>query len=154
MIAVQWNYPQNRDETTSAVPVAPPQPPATRPTADVASLNFNYAVEVVEGKPAWKPKAVYDDGAKTYIRFDSSMLHGESPALFVIERGEMQIVNYRVKGNLYIVDRLFRLAELRLGQDHQDIVRLRNRASGAGSAPARSPAPTSPRQPGSARWSP
>lgn len=77
--------------------------------------------------PAWKPQAIFDDGQKTFIRFDPSMLHGESPSLFVIERGELQIVNYRVKQNLYVIDRLFRVAELRLGQDEQDILRIRRK---------------------------
>jgi type IV secretory pathway VirB9-like protein len=43
----------------------------------------------------------------------------------------MQLVNYRVKQNLYVVDRLFGLAELRLGQDDQDVLRLRNRRGGS-----------------------
>jgi type IV secretion system protein TrbG len=73
-----------------------------------------------------EPQAVYDNGQKTFIRFDPSILHGESPALFVMEPGEVQLVNCRVKQNLYIVDRLFEVAELRLGQYEQDIVRLRN----------------------------
>jgi len=30
-----------------------------------------------------------------------------------------------VKQNLYVVDRLFDLAELRLGQDEQDVVQIR-----------------------------
>jgi len=130
MVAVQWTYPQAAalpPAGTSASPAgAAAQVPPRAPT-DVAALNFDYAIEIAEGHPAWKPRAVYDDGQKTYIRFDLRILHGESPALFVIERGELQIVNYRVKENLYVVDRLFEVAELRLGQDDQDIVRLRNR---------------------------
>lgn len=137
MIAVQWNYPQSR-ETPSAMtgplPAQPPAAPAPR-GADVSALNFDYSIDVTDGDPLWTPRAVYDDGSKTYIRFESSMLHGESPALFVVERDEMQIVNYRVKGNLYIVDRLFRVAELRLGQDDQDVVRLVNRAASKRRAP-------------------
>lgn len=134
MIAVQWNYPQSR-ETPSAM-TGPPAPAPTAPrAADVSALNFDYSIDVTGGEPPWKPRAVYDDGSKTYIRFESSMLHGESPALFVVERGEMQIVNYRIKGNLYIVDRLFRVAELRLGQEDQDVVRLVNRAARKRRAP-------------------
>jgi P-type conjugative transfer protein TrbG len=130
MVAVQWTYPQSE----GAAPAAPLTSglPASKSVAhdgarpsDVAALNFSYSIEITHGKPRWKPQAVYDDGQKTFIRFDPSILHGESPALFVIERGEMQIVNYRVKQNLYVVDRLFDTAELRLGQDDQDVVRLR-----------------------------
>jgi type IV secretion system protein VirB9 len=135
MFALQWSYPQSDGAAPAAH--ATSGPPASKSAAhdgarpsDVTALNFDYSIEITHGKPRWKPQAVYDDGQKTFIRFDPSILHGESPALFVIERDEMQIVNYRVKQNLYVVDRLFDLAELRLGQDDQDVVRLRNRRRG------------------------
>ena len=38
--------------------------------------------------------------------------------------GRTQLVNYRVKGRYYIVDRLFAAAELRLGEEPQQIVRI------------------------------
>ena len=46
--------------------------------------------------------------------------------MFVIgPRGGSQLVNYRVSGNHYIVDRLFSAAELRLGGgDRQQTVRI------------------------------
>jgi len=152
MMAVQWSYPQS--QTVAAIAPAgggsspAPAKAPTAMTADVAALNFDYAIEVAEGAPMWKPLAVYDNGEKTFIRFDPRILHGESPALFVMERGEMQIVNYRVKQNLYVVDRLFALAELRLGQDEQDIVRLRNRRHTQPTArQAKRSAAASPRRP-------
>lgn len=129
MVAVQWNYPGREEASFEPADAPGPthSPDSARP-ADAAALNFDYVVEVVKGRPAWRPQAIFDDGQKTFIRFDPSMLHGESPALFVIERGELQIVNYRVKKNLYVVDRLFRVAELRLGQDEQDILRIRRKS--------------------------
>ena len=52
-------------------------------------------------------------------------LLGEAPPLFVIgEDGEAQLVNYRVAGRYYVVDRLFGAAELRLGGKKQQIVRI------------------------------
>ena len=38
--------------------------------------------------------------------------------------GKPALVNYRVKGALYIVDRLFAAAELRLGTAPQQVVRI------------------------------
>jgi type IV secretion system protein VirB9 len=35
-----------------------------------------------------------------------------------------QLVNYRTRGNYFIVDRLFAAAELRLGGDNQQKVRI------------------------------
>ncbi len=145
MLGVQWTYPQASSESAQFrfPSTEPPQPSAA--AADVSALHLDYAIEVTNGRPPWKPRAVFDDGVRTYIRFDRRILSGEAPVLFVIERGEAQIVNYRVKDTLYIVDRLFEQAELRLGKDDQDVVRLRRRGPGNASAAARnratSPAP-------------
>jgi type IV secretory pathway VirB9-like protein len=50
---------------------------------------------------------------------------GEMPPLFVIGNdGGTELVNYRARQNYYIVDRLFAAAELRLGGDHQQKVRI------------------------------
>ena len=38
--------------------------------------------------------------------------------------GEGELVNYRVQGRYYVVDRIFDAAELRLGLKHQDVVRI------------------------------
>ena len=100
---------------------------ATAAETDLSELCFDYAVEVVSGHPPWTPRAVYDDGTKTFVRFDGRLLTGEAPVLYVIERDEAQIVNYRVHGTLYIVDRIFERAELRLGKEDQDVVRIRRR---------------------------
>jgi P-type conjugative transfer protein TrbG len=125
MVAVQWHYPtQDVSAAPSLTGQGPPRAAQPIPAKDVAALHWDYAIEVTDGHPPWKPRVVFDDGAKTYIRFDPNVLHGEAPALFVIQHDEPQLVNYRVKGDLYIVDRIFHVAELRLGQDDQDVVRL------------------------------
>ena len=47
------------------------------------------------------------------------------PPLFVLGAdGDAELVNYRVRGNYYVVDRLFRAAELRLGERNQMVVRI------------------------------
>ena len=51
--------------------------------------------------------------------------HGELPPLVVLgPDGKGELVNYRVRQNYYIVDRLFGAAELRLGGEHQQTVRI------------------------------
>jgi type IV secretion system protein VirB9 len=52
------------------------------------------------------------------------MLVREAPALFVLRDKETQLVNYRVKGDTYVIDRLVDSAELRVGQRDQEIVRI------------------------------
>ena len=50
---------------------------------------------------------------------------GEMPPLFVLgPEGGAELVNYRARQNYYIVDRLFAAAELRLGGDKQQKVRI------------------------------
>jgi type IV secretion system protein VirB9 len=39
----------------------------------------------------------------------------EAPPLFIIGEGGEELTNYRIAGTYYVVDRLFRKAELRLG---------------------------------------
>jgi type IV secretion system protein VirB9 len=54
-------------------------------------------------KPYWLPELVFDDGSKTYIRFPAQVLQREMPAVFENRRF---ILNYRVIGNLIIIDKL------------------------------------------------
>lgn len=123
MAALQWRYPHDelialqRGEAAAA---------AARPIASglaVERLNFHYAI--TGDKPAWRPLRAFDDGRQTFIEFAPSIAVGEAPPLFVIgDEGEAQLVNYRVAGRYYIVDRLFGAAELRLGGKKQQVVRI------------------------------
>src|SRR3546814_7904551 len=75
--------------------------------------------------PPWKPLRAFDDGEKVYIQFPPGIAQGELPPLFVIgAQGDGQLVNYRFRSPYYIVDRLFGAAELRLGADKGDVVRI------------------------------
>src|SRR5690606_9124498 len=60
MVAVQWTYPQRHSPAAlGARPVAAATSDSAPPApVDVTALNFGYAIEVVEGRPAWKPLAV------------------------------------------------------------------------------------------------
>jgi type IV secretion system protein VirB9 len=76
------------------------------------------------------PKEVFDDGQKTYINFPESIGTTEAPPLFIRNGdSEADLVNYRVKGHFYIVDRLFDHAELRVGKDPQTIVVISRKAA-------------------------
>lgn len=93
---------------------------------DLGRLNFNYLILKQKGPtPRWTPLRAFDDGAKTYIQFPPAAGVTEAPPLFVLGRhGDAQLVNYRVKGTYYVVDRLFDRAELRVGEKPQTIVRI------------------------------
>ena len=124
MASVSWQYPedalialkrQNRD-AEAAAPIAT--------GIDIAALNFRYSIE--GDTPSWKPLRAFDDGQKVYIEFPAGIRQGEMPPLFVIgPAGGSELVNYRVRGNYYVVDRLFAAAELRLGDaDSERRVRI------------------------------
>ena len=86
-------------------------------------IRFRYAVS--GSNPPWKPLRAFDDGEKVYIQFPPGIAQGELPPLFVIgAQGDGQLVNYRFRSPYYIVDRLFGAAELRLGGDKGDVVRV------------------------------
>lgn len=129
MAAVNWRYPHDEiamieqqarldDEKETLV---------TSPVVSIDKLNFAYEVKVKQGKrPKWLPVKVFDDGRKVFIQFPKEMLVREAPALFVLSDSDdqTQLVNYRVKNEYYVVDRLFERAELRVGQKQQIIVRI------------------------------
>jgi len=98
------------------VPLTPVLPEPTQ-------RRFRYAIE--GDSPPWRPLTAYDDGRKVCIEFPQGIVQGEMPPLFVIGHdGKTEIVNYRAYGNVLIVDRLFAAAELRLGGEHQQKVRI------------------------------
>jgi type IV secretion system protein VirB9 len=71
---------------------------------DPGLLSFNYRVKhSLFNKPYWLPELVFDDGSKTYIRFPAQVLQREMPAVFENRR---YILNYRVLGNLIVIDKL------------------------------------------------
>lgn len=75
------------------------------PDVAVDRLNFNYRIKVVRGKPTFQPLRAMDDGYHTYIAMNEELPQREAPALIGISpSGAEQMINYRLKGNLYVVD--------------------------------------------------
>jgi len=86
---------------------------AELPPNAVDSLYFDYRLK---GDDNIRPVRVFDDGKKTYIQISQAAKNREAPVLVVIgPDGKQEMVNYRVKDDMYIVDRLFERAELILG---------------------------------------
>lgn len=121
--SMRWSYPHDEllalrrkaDAAEAAAPVAT--------GLAVEQLHFNYTIS--GDRPAWRPVRAFDDGTKTYIEFPPSLGTGEAPPLFVVGTdGKAELVNYRLHGRFYIVDRIFDAAELRLGLKKQQVVRI------------------------------
>lgn len=114
MASVAWSYPQDQlvalrqrnEEIAARMPVAT--------DVNVAALNFAYEVE--GDKPGWRPIRAFDDGRQTYIEFPADIVQNEMPPIFILgASGSTELVNYRVKDRFMVLDRLFTVAELRLG---------------------------------------
>ncbi|MBR3622668.1 MAG: TrbG/VirB9 family P-type conjugative transfer protein [Selenomonadaceae bacterium] len=80
---------------------------------NVENLDFDYKVE---GKGE-KPTMIFSDGEQTYIKFASEP--SKKVPLFVREKGkkQMALVNYRIKDNYFIVEKVFTMAQLRYSED-------------------------------------
>jgi type IV secretion system protein VirB9 len=123
MVALSWTYPQDQ---LIALKAASDRARAAQPVASglqIEQLHFGYAI--TGDQPAWRPLRAFDDGRQTFIEFPASLGVGEAPPLFLVDaKGTASLVNYRLQGRYYVVDRLFDVAELRLGLKHHDIVRI------------------------------
>lgn len=123
MASVSWQYPADqlialRRQNAASDAAAPAEV-----GVDVSRLRFRYRIE--GDNPAWRPLSAFDDEQKVYIQMPRGIGQGEAPPLFVLgPDGKGELVNYRVRQNYYVVDRLFGAAELRLGGDHQQTVRI------------------------------
>ena len=117
--SIAWNYPE--DEARAQAELETAKEKASERTEKVMGgpEDLRFAYEVVgRDSYAWKPVRVFDDGKKTFIQMPSSAASAEAPVLFLLDdESEPSLVNYRVKGDYYIVDRLITRAELRVGQD-------------------------------------
>jgi type IV secretion system protein VirB9 len=93
--------------------------------AAVDKLYFDYTFKVKSGADSIRPVRVLDDGEKTYIEMPSVTAFQELPTLVVEGPEGNEMVNFRVKGTTFVVDRLFVKAALLLGVGkHQQLVEI------------------------------
>ena len=132
MLAVMWRYPGSPGHPGASMPYdflsgnekKNGTDPASRQSGnqtegsqaafaiDPALMSSDYKVSYPKNNPPeWLPTMVLDDGAKTYIVLPDTVIHHELPAVFG-ENGEL--VNFRVKDNLVVIDRLMRKMQLKL----------------------------------------
>lgn len=74
-------------------------------TLDVTTANYNYKIKVTDGKPSWKPVTVFSNSNKTYIQFPVSVQNTDDlPSVYLYKQGKENLVNYRIFGNIYMID--------------------------------------------------
>ena len=80
--------------------------------ANVAAAQLDFGYAIAGPNVPWKPTRAYDDGARVFIQMPAGMKSSEAPALLISAGSGTQMVNYRIAGNYYVVDRLFSAATL------------------------------------------
>jgi type IV secretion system protein VirB9 len=85
--------------------------------ANITLENLCFKYQITGGNYPWKPVLVFDDGSKTYIQMPTTMKSSEAPALFLKDGKTLALVNYRLKNNYYIVDRLGDCFEMHVGKE-------------------------------------
>lgn len=123
MAAMRWTYPQDEMLRVKAAAAAVEAAAPVASGLSVDQLHFNYAIS--GDRPVWRPLRAFDDGRQTFIEFPETIAVGEAPPLFTTgQDGKPELVNYRMRGRFYVVDRIFDAAELRLGLKKQQVVQI------------------------------
>lgn len=121
---VSWIY--SRDLVLTVEGEDPPEKAAPAPAAaatvakqatdgeiEPSSLHFGYQIS---GDATFRPRVVFDDGKFTFFKMPTDLQ--ELPALFaVIEDKDYSLVNFEVKGDYLVAQRLLPLAVLKLGRE-------------------------------------
>jgi type IV secretion system protein VirB9 len=107
---VRFRFP---DDEASAQLLAAAKERAANPnlqSLNIANANSDYGYK---GSSANKPIAVFDDGTKTWFRFE-----GETPAIYIVDSDRNEsLVNFRTEGPYVVVDKVSPQWTLRNGQD-------------------------------------
>ena len=125
MAAVDWDYPEDELARlqTQTSELASAEKLGAHRRHRRAQLQLHDSSDEGHAGPGHRCRPSMTAGARSYA-FPAAMLVREAPALFVLRDKETQLVNYRMKGDFYVVDRLIDSAELRVGQQDQEIVRI------------------------------
>jgi type IV secretion system protein VirB9 len=84
--------------------------PMANNTVDRLYLDYK-----LSGDEHLRPDHVFDDGQHTYLIYPNDGRFRELPTLLLVVNGKTELVNFRVDGTRYIVDRLFDKAILVVG---------------------------------------
>lgn len=76
---------------------------------ELSALNLDFRYKISGDNVIWKPLRVFNDGVHTFIEVNPKSLNVPAPVFMVYEpySGNYEMVNYRQKGNYYIVDQMF-----------------------------------------------
>jgi type IV secretory pathway VirB9-like protein len=117
---VRWDY--------GPEPVPAKAKPRLLPDPSVPQTYYGgYRMEAANGPaPSWMPRQVVNDQqGKTYIIFPPYLTTITAPLLRLVGSHGPELVNYRQVGTTYVLEGLFNLAELRVGNGKTaEVVRI------------------------------
>lgn len=106
---VRFKYPDDVDDATMRKQAELSASNPNQKNFNMATANYNY---YFAGDKALKPRAVFDDGVKTFIE-----PNGEVPAVFVVGPNRHEsVVNFRMEGRFMVIDKVARQFTLRAGK--------------------------------------
>lgn len=112
MPTVQWLYPQTIADGETWKQYQEEKLFTEQGNVRRDQVSFDYKMRHSVFKiPTWLPTQVYDDGQRTYIILNGKSLLTEYPAVF---NEKNEIINYRVKDNIIIIDNLIEKVTLNL----------------------------------------
>lgn len=113
MTQVKFNYPNSMPFTFIGGTDGINKLSTEKLKVDPRFLSFDYKMTYsIFKKPYWLPYRVYDDGEKTYITMNETVLHMTSPVLM---NKNNERINYFVDGNLIVINELIEKVTLRIG---------------------------------------
>lgn len=114
MSQVKFEYPNTMPFKLSGMNTDVNKMTTEKLKVDPRFLSFDYKMTYSAfKKPYWLPTKVYDDGEKTYIEMNRTVLHMTSPVL-MNHRNER--INYWTDDNLIVINELIEKVTLRLGK--------------------------------------
>jgi type IV secretory pathway VirB9-like protein len=115
---VRWDYGPEpvKDDTKPRLLPDPSQP---------QQYHTGYTIDTSDPRPVWTPRHTVDDGRKTYLLFPPNLAAMETPMIRLIGSNGYELVNARLVGSVMVIDHLFPVAELRVGnRPTADVVRI------------------------------
>ncbi|MEI7668460.1 MAG: P-type conjugative transfer protein TrbG [Pseudomonadota bacterium] len=120
MVGVSFNYPQEEFAAMTMKAENSKRLERTSEKTAISTDQLDFKYRITGSDVEWKPAQVYNDGNKTFLVMPPSMKHGEAPALFIVDESDnTMLVNYRLKDGIFIVDRLFKKAVLKVGEKQE-----------------------------------
>jgi len=128
MTQVKWKYPNSMPFTIkSDAMIGINKSENSFNLVDPRFLSFDYKMTYsIFKKPYWLPVRIYDDGKKTYIAMNETVLHMTSPVLF---NNKNERINYSVDKNLIVINELIEKVTLRVGKEKVTITKKKTKES-------------------------